>query len=148
MTRLFPAARDYRTVSVAISPEKLAQVEKRVGTAILPGQREQFQYFDMLDSEGKIIGYTQAMTQKGEFGAIELVFGMDLEHRVTGLYIQRSRERDRTFREESFLQRFTGIGIGEADALTDPSAEKGTIATRAVTLGIKKALILFDELVR
>jgi len=148
MTRLFPAARDYRTVSVPIPPTKLEQIEKRVGAAMLPGQREQFQYFDMLDRDGKIIGYTQAMTQKGEFGAIELVFGMDLGHRVTGLYIQRARERDRSFREETFLQHFTGVGIAEAEALSDPNGDKGTIATQAVTLGIKTALIAFDELVR
>ncbi len=148
MTRLFPEARDYRTVTVPISNIKLAQIEARVGTAILPGQREQFQYFDMLDGQGAIIGYTQAMTQKGEFGAIEMVFGMDLQHRVTGLYIQRARERDRSFREEGFLRHFSTIGIAEADTLTDPNGDKGTIATRAVTLGIKKALIAFDELVR
>jgi len=147
MTRLFPDARDYRTVTVPISPEQLQRVEVRTGAAILQGQREQFQYFEMLDANGTVIGYTQAMTEKGEFGAIEMVFGMRMDYRVTGLYIQRARERDRTFREDAFLGGFSDIGIPDADALSDPQVEKGTIATRAVTLGVKKAMILFDELV-
>ena len=147
MTRLFPEARDYRTVSVAVTPDKLATIEKRLGSAVLPGQREQFQYFEMLDDKGNVIGYTQAVTQKGEFGAIEMVFGLSMEHKITGLYIQRARERDSSFRDETFLKGFSNTGISDADKLSDPNADKGTIATRAVTLGIKKELIIFDELV-
>lgn len=147
MTRLFPEARDYRTVTVPIPPASLARIEERAGAALLPGQREQYQYFEMLDREGRTIGYTQAMTQKGEFGAIEFVFGMDLEHRVHGLYIQRQRERDAVFREASFLEKFHGLSIREAEAFTDPMGAAGTVGTRAVTLGVRKALIEFDELV-
>ncbi len=147
MTRLFPEARDYRTVTVPIRPDVLARVEKRVGAALLPGQREQYQYFEMLDGDGRLIGYTQAMTQKGEFGAIELVFGMDLQHRITGIYIQRQRERDRKFREESFLAKFVGLSIDAADVFTDPMGSDGTVGTRAVTLGVRTALIEFDELI-
>lgn len=147
MTRLFPEASDYRTVNVPIAPAQLERIEARMGAALLPGQREQFQYFEMLDRSGQVIGHTQAMTQKGEFGAIELVFGMDREHRVVQLYIQRQRERDGRFREEDFLARFTGTGVANADPLADPLGDAGTLGTRAVTLGIKTALIEFDELV-
>jgi hypothetical protein len=147
MTRLFPEAKDYRTVTVPIPPDALARIEKRAGAALLPGQREQYQYFEMLDGDGKVIGHTQAMTQKGEFGAIEFVFGMDLQRRVNGLYIQRQRERDRNFREEDFLARFRGVAPADADTLADPAGDSGSTGTRAVTLGVRKALIEFDELV-
>jgi hypothetical protein len=146
MTRLFPEARDYRTVTVRIPPDALARIEKRAGAALLPGQREQYQYFERLDGDGKVIGHTQAMTQKGEFGAIEFVFGMDLRHSVTGVYIQRQRERDRSFREESFLAKFRGVSPADTDTLVDPAGGAGSIGTRAVTLGVRKALIEFDEL--
>ncbi len=148
MTRLFPEARDYRTVTTAISPEALVRIEKRTGAPLLPGQREQFQYFEMLDAKGAIVGYTHAMTQKGEFGAIEMVFGKDPEHRVATLYIQRQRERERGFRDPEFLARFDGLTPAKADAFADPAAEAGTLGTRAVTLGVRTALIVFDELVR
>lgn len=147
MTRLFPEARDYRTVTVPIPPAALARIEERAGAALLPGQREQYQYFEMLDGDGQVIGHTQAMTQKGEFGAIEFVFGTDREHRVIGLYIQRQRERDGRFREAPFIERFAGVGVADADALADPAGADGTIGTKAVTLGVRKALIEFDELV-
>lgn len=147
MTRLFPEAKDYRTVTAPIPPDTLARIEKRAGASLLPGQREQYQYFEMLDGDGKVIGHTQAMTQKGEFGAIEFVFGMDTQHRVTGMYIQRQRERDQGFREESFLAKFKGLSVEGADAFADPMGPNGTVGTRAVTLGVRKALIEFDELV-
>ncbi len=147
MTRLFPDAADYRTVTRPISAEQLAAIEERTGSAVLPGQREQFQYFEMLDREGGIIGHTIAMTQKGEFGAIEFVFGLTLENRLLDMYIQRARERDRSFRQDEFLAHFPGVGIAEADTLPDPAGDKGTIATGAVTLGIRKGLIVFEEVV-
>ncbi len=148
MTRLFPEARDYRTVSLAIAGEQLEKIERRLGDAVLPGQREQFQYFEMLDREGRIIGYTQAMTQRGEFGAIEFVFGMDNDYRIVGLYIQRQRERDRRFRQSDFLDNFIEVSTDDADGLDDPEGDAATTGTRAVTQGIRKALIAFDELVR
>ena len=148
MTRLFPEAKDYRTVTVPIPPDALARIEQRAGAPLLPGQREQYQYFEMLDGDGKVIGHTQAMTQKGEFGAIEFVFGMDLQHRVNGLYIQRQRERDKGFREEAFLAKFHGVSPADAEALGDPAGDAGSIGTRAVTLGVRKALIEFEELVQ
>lgn len=147
MTRLFPEARDYRTVTVPIPTGTLARIEKRTGSALLPGQREQYQYFEMIGTNGAIIGHTHAMTQKGEFGAIEFVFGTDPHHRITAIYIQRQRERDRGFREESFLEKFKGLTPGAADTFTDPLSEKGSAGSRTVTLGVREALIEFDELV-
>ena len=58
MTRLFPEARDYRTVTVPIAPEARARIEQRAGAPLLPGQREQYQYFEMLDGAGQVIGHT------------------------------------------------------------------------------------------
>ncbi len=147
MTRLFPRARDYRTVSVQISPQQLAKIEERSQTTVLPGQREQFQYYEMLNSDGELIGYTQAMTQRGEFGAIEFVFGISKELEIIEIYIQRSRERHNQFREESFLSYFIGKNISQAEELEDPLGENGNAGTKAIVTGLKKALIAYDELV-
>ena len=147
MTRLFPEARDYRTVTVPIPAPVLSRIEARARGTLLPGQREQYQYYEMLDGQGRVIGHTQAMTEKGEFGAIEFVFGTDPQHRIIGLYIQRQRERDRRFREASFLDRFKGLAVADAEAFSDPLGPSGSVATRAITEGVRKALIEFDELV-
>jgi hypothetical protein len=40
MTRIFPEVKDYKTISKAISPQKLKIIEKRLGSRLLPGQRD------------------------------------------------------------------------------------------------------------
>jgi hypothetical protein len=57
------------------------------------------------------------------------------------------RERDKGFREETFLAKFHGVAPADADNFADPAGDPGSIGTRAVTLGVRKALIEFDELV-
>lgn len=147
MTRLFPTAKDYKTKTVDISAEKLSLIEKRLNMEVLAGQREQFQYFEMLDGEGNVIGYTSAVTQKGEFGAIEFVFGLDQKHEIVGIYIQRARERNREFKAPDFLATFTGKGVKTVESIVDPLGEKGNIGTKALVNGVRKELIAFDELV-
>lgn len=147
MTRLFPDAQDYKTKIVPISSDKLTAIEKRVGTEVLPGQRKQYQYFEMLNKNGEIIGYTMAVTQKGEFGAIELVFGLNKNYELKGLYIQRSRERNNEFKKPDFLKKLEGVNLNTIQALKDPSGDKGNIGTLAVVNGIKKEMIALDELV-
>ncbi len=147
MTRLFPEARDYKTKTVDITPEKLAKIEKRIGMEVLAGQRKQFQYYEMVDGEGGVIGYTSAVTQKGEFGAIEFVFGLSRDYKIVGIYIQRSRERLRDFKEPSFLDTFVGKSVADGKKISDPLADKGNIGSRAVVNGVRKELVSFDELV-
>lgn len=148
MTRIFKGAKDYRTVTRKISKEQLATIENRLGSRLLPGQRETFQYYEMLDSAGNILGYIIAASQKGEYGAIEFVFGLDMEGKIIGIYIQRARERDKEFKKEGFLKQFIGKGIKDIDELEIGEAIKAkkTVGTTAVLLGIKKELIAFDEL--
>jgi len=77
MTKIFPDAWDYKTVNHALTPQEREAIEAKVGFTLLPGQRDQFQYFEMIGEDGKRIGTIIAASQKGEFGAIEFVFGMD-----------------------------------------------------------------------
>ncbi len=147
MTRLFPDAKDYRTMTKQISKEKLEIIEKKIGVSILPGQRKVFQYFEMLNNTGDIIGYTMAVTQKGEFGAIEFVYGLNKKLKIVDIYIQRSRERDRKFKEPDFLKTFIGKGVVNATTINDPLGDKGNIGTKAIVNGIRKELVSFDELI-
>ncbi len=147
MTKLFPEARDYKTKTVDISKEKLTAIETRIGMEVLAGQRKQFQYFEMLNGDGEIVGYTSAITQKGEFGAIEFVFGLSTEHKIIGIYIQRARERNREFKEPSFLETFVGKGISTVDSIVDPLGENANHGSKAIVNGLRKELVSFDELV-
>lgn len=145
MTRIFPNAQDYRTVSKSISTQQRENIEKRLGSQLLPGQREQFQYYEMLDKNGVVIGYTIASSQRGQFGAIEFVFGKNLDNTIKGIYIQRARERDDGFRSREFLDSFLGKGADKAVKLKEQ--EKYSQAMNAIVLGVKKEFITFQELV-
>jgi len=145
MTKLFPDAKDYRTINAKLTPEIIAKVEAVTGSPVLPGQRDNFQYFEMTNANKEVIGYTLAATQKGEFGAIEFVFGIDNDSKIVNIYIQRSREKDRLFWDPKFLGFFTGKSSTEIPKLTDPLKEKGSTGTKAVLLGVKKDFLMFDN---
>ena len=146
MTRIFPQARDYKTVTKKISTQTLKIIEERLGSKLLPGQRETFQYYEMIDARGDLLGYIVAAAQRGEFGVIEFVFGLDRDRRINGIYIQRARERDSEFRRKEFLEQFIGKSVGDKIQIGKDIETEKTIGTLAVILGIRKELITFDEL--
>lgn len=146
MTRIFPDARDYKTVNHAITPQERAAIEAKLGFALLPGQRDQFQYFEMTGDGGKKIGTIIAASQKGEFGAIEFVFGMDTLGVIRGIYIQRARERDVRFKDRAFLDLFLGGSIGKEQTFGAKYKGPKTIGTEAVINGLKKELVTFGQI--
>jgi len=146
MTRIFPDAKDYKTINLRISPQQRTAIEAKLGFELLPGQRDQFQYFEMTGAGGKKIGVIIAASQKGEFGAIEFVFGLDTNMVIKDLYIQRSRERDQSFKERDFLSRFIGKRMTDAMALEKIPLANLTIGKTAVIKGLKKELIVLQEL--
>jgi Na+-translocating ferredoxin:NAD+ oxidoreductase RnfG subunit len=149
MTRIFPQARDYKTIIKRISEQNLKTIEERLGSQLLPGQRETWQYYRLVDGNGELLGYVMAAAQRGEFGVIEFVFGVDRDKRINGIYIQRARERDREFRREEFLEQFIGKSINDVDnmQLGKDIIAKETIGTTAVILGIRRNLINYEVLV-
>ncbi len=140
MVRIFPDAMDYKTVTKKISSENLKKIEDRAGK-LLPGQREVFQYYE-LTGNSTSLGYIFASTQKGEYGAIEFIFGLDKESKITAIYIQRSRERDKEFKKKEFLSQFVGKNLKDIENLKF----KSTTGTQAVMSGIKKELATFEVL--
>lgn len=147
MNKIFPQAKDYKTITKKISKEKREQIENRLGSQLLPGQREQYQYYEMIDDKGNLIGYIIAASQKGEYGAIEFVFGLDKDKKIIGIYIQRARERNKEFQKKEFLDQFIGKSIKDERDLENLIKVKKTPGTSAVILGIRKELITFNELI-
>lgn len=147
MTRIFPDARDYKTVNVRITPAQRKTIEEIVGYELLPGQQDQFQYFEMTDEKGQVIGTIIPSTQKGQFGAVEFVFGLDADLVVRDLYIQRARERDQSFKDRSFLDLFAGRSIREKMGFDQLYTGEPTPGTTAVIKGLIKAMVAFETLV-
>lgn len=149
MVRLFPEAKDYRTITKKIDPDSLKAIEARAGR-LLPGQRDLFQYFELTGPDGALLGYVFAGSQKGEYGAIEFVSGLDKESRIKGVYIQRSREKESEFKSREFLDQFKGLAadkVGALELVKDIAVKKKTAGAQAVLAGIKKELTAFTVLV-
>lgn len=146
MTKLFPSAVDYRTVTTRIAPEQRAAIERETGSELLPGQRDQFTYFALLGAKGRTLGHVIAASQKGEFGAIEFVMGLDSAGKVNGMYIQRSRERDVAFKETAFVDSFKGIASGARGELVKRARAEENRGKRAVLQGVLKELVAFQTL--
>lgn len=144
MTRIFPDARDYTSVTARISAEQRAVIEKTLGYELLPGQQDQFQYYQMLDAAGSIIGTIIPSTQKGEFGAVEFVFGLGPDTTIKGLYIQRARERDQAFKDRTFLDLFIGRSAADRQAIQQVDGGGSTPGKQAVIRGLFKELITMD----
>lgn len=147
MTKIFPNAKDYRTVMVDLDEVKRAAIEQAIGHELLPGQREQFQYFEMTGASGEVIGTIIAGSQKGEYGAVEFVFGMDPDQSIKDMYIQRSRERDQVFKQREFLDLFRGLNARGAQSALGLFKGEPTPGTTAVIKGLVKELVAFDLLV-
>jgi len=141
MMRIFPEAKDYKTITKKISAENLEMIEEKAGK-LLPGQKEVFQYYELIGENDESLGYIFASTQKGEYGAIEFVFGMNKENNIIRIYIQRSREKDKEFKKKDFLDLFIGKKIDEIDKIEYVK----TIGTLAVVSGLKKELTAFEVL--
>lgn len=147
MIRIFPDARDYRTVTVKLDEARRNAIESAVGTPLLPGQRDQFQYFVMTAEDDRTIGYIIPVTQKGEFGAVEFVFGLNTDYTLKDLYIQRARERDQSFKQRDFLDLFRAAPVSGAAGIGERYTGPETPGTKAVIKGLFKALTEFDLLV-
>lgn len=147
MTRIFPDGRDYVSVNARITEAQRREIESRLGFELLPGQQDLFQYFRMMGEGGEEIGTIIPASQKGRFGAVEFVLGLDNDLVVRDLYIQRARERDQRFKEREFLDLFVGLKLSEAPALDRLYEGEETPGTAAVIRGLKKELVTYQVLV-
>lgn len=146
MARLFPAASDYKTVDVKIAADALARIEKRLGKALDPGERDDWIYYAITGPKGEFIGHVLTDAERGEYGAIELVLGVDPEGRTTAIYIQRARERDKGFKSKAFLGQFIGKTATDPVRFGEDINGRRSSAAEQVTFGVRKMLVMYDEL--
>ena len=149
MQRIFPAARDYKTITVKFTPDNVRAIEKQLGFSIEEAaQGGEFNFYDIIGAAGgrpRKIGTIIALAGKGEYGVIEVVIGVDNEGKVLGVYIQRSRERaTKALESPAFLDQFKGktrtdgFDVGSA---IKPAAAGAEAASRTVAVVIRKMLV-------
>lgn len=146
MTRLFPKARDYETIDKKISTEQRARIEKQIGKPLDPGEREGWIYYTIRDENGEPLGYILTDAEKGEYGVIEMVMGITTDGKIIGVYIQRARERDKEFKSKEFLDQFVEKTKGEPIQIGKNIKVKSSVPTEQVAFGVRKMLVMFDEL--
>ena len=154
MQEIFPAARDYKTITVKFTPQNVAAIEKQLGVLIdEPSQGGEFNFYDIIGAVGgkpKKVGTVIALAGKGEYGVIEVVIGVDGGGKILGAYIQRSRERvTKDLEAPAFLDKFKGktsassfdVGIAVKPASANAAAASGTVANV-----IRKMLVFYQVL--
>jgi len=167
VAKFFPESTGFKAYYVSIDQKGgeplLAKIEKRLGdkfrgfyeTIDLP-----YSIYDIFSKEKKI-GYINGVTQKGQFGSIQVFLALDLEGRIRGFYLQKmTNKHARKFRDANFGKQFFGLTLKDFDSYDVISGKaSGKVQTiknpapeaeadfRAILRATKKNLILMDEFV-
>ena len=155
MQKIFPQARDYKTVTVKMTPEKVAAIEKTIGTNLDDSEKQEFNFYDIngvVRGKPQRIGTIIALAGKGEYGVIEVVIGIDGDGKIVGAYIQRSRERvTHALESAEFLDQFrgkterSGFEVGHEIKAASSDAES---ASRVVAFEVRKMLVFHEVLMQ
>jgi len=144
MTKLFPTAKDYLTIDKKIASDVRERIERRLGKPLDPGERENWIYYELRGTNGGTLGYILTDAEKGEYGAIEIVMGVTPDGKIMALYIQRARERNKAFKSKEFLEQFKGKS--KDNSIGKDIKAESALATQQVAFGVRKMLVMFDEL--
>ncbi|WP_156895468.1 hypothetical protein [Massilia putida] len=149
MTKIFPEAKDYRTVDVRLTPALQARIETAIARKLTPGEADSWTYYSLVGAGGKPVGIVLADAEKGEYGVIEMVMGIDLSGKIRQLYIQRSRERKaKELASPAFLHQFDGKNAADTFEIgrTVTPVDGADLASREIAFGVKKMLTFHHEL--
>jgi len=106
MVRLFPEAKDYKTEVYKLKPEQIERIEALAGEPLHPTEKEEYNLY-AITADGRTLGWVLALAGTGEYGVIETVVGLNADHSIRGVYLQRVRERKRkALKSDEFLGQF------------------------------------------
>lgn len=153
MQRLFPTARDYKTRTEKMTPERIVAIEQALGEKLEDTERKEFDLYEITgvaDGEATILGTVLALAGKGEYGTIEVVIGVDRAGGILGVYVQRTRERTaKALQAPEFLQQFAGKNKNDGFEIgkdMKPASPDAPLASRVVAFVVKKMLVFHDVL--
>lgn len=153
MQKIFPQAHDYKTITVKMTPEKIAAIEKRLGSKLDDSEKTEFNFYDIMGGgKTRQIGTIIALAGNGEYGAIEVVIGVDGKGKVVGTYIQRSRERaTKSLQSPKFLGQFNGKTKEDGFELgkdIKPASQGAEASSKVVAFIVRKMLVFHDVLTK
>ena len=153
MQKIFPQARDYRTLTLPMTPARISAIEKLLGEKLDESEKKEFNFYEIngvVAGKPQAIGTILALAGRGEYGVIEVVIGIDTTSRISGVYVQRSRERvTRAIEAPAFLEQFRGktkndsLDVGKA---IKPASAESDKASRVISATIRKMLVFHDVL--
>lgn len=149
MTKIFPEAKDYRTIDVRLTPALQARIESAIGRKLTVGEADSWTYYTLVGAGGKLIGTVLADAEKGEYGVIEMVMGIDLSGKIRQLNIQRSRERKANeLASPAFLRQFDGKTVTDPLEVgrTVTPVQGADLASKEIAFGVRKMLVFHHEL--
>ena len=154
MQKVFPSALDYKTTTVKFKHDNVRAIETELGFVIdEPSQGGEFNFYDIIEAVGgkpRKMGTIIALAGKGEYGAIEVVIGVDGAGKIVAAYIQRSRERvTKSLESTAFLHQFKGktrADTFEVGTALKPASAEAMAASRTVALVIRKMLVFYHIL--
>lgn len=145
--KLFPKATSYKSIIRRYNKEEKEKIEKLINKELDPDETE-FTFYQIFMNK-KRIGTVLTHTEKGQYGAIEVVIGLDSLNKVQKVLIQREREiKSEELRSEKFLNQFINKSFKDTIEINKTikpikGAEK---ASKAVAFSVKKMLIVYEIL--
>jgi hypothetical protein len=143
----FHASQNVTYKRFELAPEAQGRLARRLGYAL---PRTSYTFF-IATSNGKIDGYALIDDEQGEHLPITFAVKLSTEGRVEREEIVTYREpRGDEVRDERFRQQFVGKSAHDAISTNEDIVvvSGATISSRAIATGVRRAVVLFDELIK
>ena len=149
---LFPEATSYRTVDGRVDEDTRKSIEGSLGRKLAFGDLGKTSMCVVFKDKAPL-GFVHARSEIGRYGAIQLVWAIDLDLRVKELWVRRSREKNTArLRRAEFRDKILGKGwrelrsyLADASAASTPSLTDATwklIEEKALLSGTKTLLMV------
>lgn len=141
LVAIFPEAKKFVQRSVALTDDKIASIEKELGTELRTEDQKPIFYIPI--REKKPMGLVLFVGVQGPSGVIHGTVGLNMQGKVVKVEVYDHKESDAIASDE-FLKQFIGMGIEDAFKVGgDVEAVEGhEAASNAVALMPKKTLVI------
>ena len=148
MHLLFVGAKGYKTATIILSAARPKIIKRMDGRGVL--DTTALYVYEVTDSKSRL-GSVLVQRAAGPHGAIEIVVGIGLDNKITGVKIQRQREPQEIanrFMASNWLHSYIGKDC-DADFIPGKDlpdvAAPAKIAASCVATAVRSLLIQFDE---